>query len=115
MNKLFFNPKTKSIVFNHGKEYYDMRNGQKTEEGKYPYLKPFDKEFKTKWFPETPELYDALNALGAEQVEFGYKISFRGKDKEVLPLFVEIKDQQYRLEGKFPYYFLKTFSNLLHK
>lgn len=86
-----------------------MRNGQKIKEGKYPYLKPFNKEFKTKWIPKTPEFYNTLNTLGAEQVEFGYKISFRGKDKEVLSLFIESKDQNYCLGGKFPYYFLKTF------
>lgn len=92
-----------------------MRNGQETEEGKYPYLKSFDKEFKTKWMPVTSVLQDALKALGAESVEFGYKISFKGKDKEPLTLFIEIKDQQYRLEGKFPYYFLKSFTNFFKK
>lgn len=115
MNKLFFNPNTKSIVFNHGKKYYDMRNGQEAEEGKYPYLKPFDKEFKTKWIPEDSKLHDNLTALGAESIEGGYKLSFKGKDKEILPLFVEVKDNQFRLSGKFPYYFLKSFLTVITK
>lgn len=112
--KLLFNPNTKSIVLNRGKKYYDMRNGQETEEGKYPYLKPFDKEFKTKWCPETAELHNNLTAFGAEGIEGGYKLSFKGKNKETLPLFVEVKDNQFRLSGKFPYYFLKSFINLLN-
>lgn len=103
-------------MFNHGKEYYDMRNGQKTEEGKYPYLKPFDKEFKTKWMPEDFKLHDNLAALGAESIEGGcYKLTFKGKNKEILFMFVEIKDNQFRLSGKFPYYLLKSFLNLLKK
>lgn len=115
MNKLFFNPNTKSIVFCHGKKCYDMRNGELIKEGKYPYLKPFDKEFKTKWIPENSKLHDNLNTFGAEEIEFGYQINFKGKNKEVLSLYIEVKDNQFRLLGKFPYYFLKSFSNLLTK
>lgn len=92
-----------------------MRNGQKIKEGKYPYLKPFNKEFKTKWVSKTSEFYNILNKFEAEQTESGYKISFKGKNKENLLLFIESKDEQFCLKGNFPYYFLKSFLNFFQK
>lgn len=98
MKQLFFNHKTKTIILSNDGIFYNMQNGEKVEvKRKLPLLKPFNKEYKTKWFPNN---YNLINQT----------ITFN----EDLNLYIEVQNDMYRLSGKFPYYFLKTFNKLLN-
>lgn len=107
MNKLFFNPKTKSIVLNRGKKYYDTRNGQIIElENSLPFLKlRANKEYKSKWFDKKENLETILAQMGAED----NRIPFRVYGKEVKYLTVNIDGEKVQVLGEFPYYFIKHF------
>ncbi len=113
MNKLFFNPKTKSIVFSHGKKYYDMQNGQEIEYITIPYLKPFNTEFRTKWVSFTDEMFNTLTKLGATKTETGYKLLFKGATS--MRLDIKVSLNKCCLVGNFPYYFLKSFLTFISK
>lgn len=108
--KLLFDHKSKTIVLQFKKEYYSMKDGKPCNKPEsFSILKPFPREFKTKWIPMYKFNLLMLTLFNAEQIEYGYKICF-GKST----LFIIFDDQDnFQLCGNFPRYFFKGFLNFV--
>lgn len=108
--RLLFDHHNKAIVMKLGDKYYDMRRGELcSKPTNFSSLKPFNKEFKTKWESVSNIHLSAIKALNGEEIEYGYSFSF-GKLRVYL-----IFDTQdcYQISGTFPLYFLKSFNHLI--
>lgn len=91
--KVFFNPKTKSVVLYHKKKYYDTRNGGEiTIDGKLPVMLPYKRYTLSK-----PE-------------------EFKGRMPNFIPT-LKVKvikvDDKHQLGGNYPRYFWKGFAKII--